>query len=267
MNILSHKNNSKPIGFFDSGVGGLSVYSKFKTILPKENTLYFGDLANMPYGNKTQTQLIGFARKILDFYSTKNVKAVVIACNTSSAQAYEFIKNDYNFMIYPIIQSCAKVIASMNYSKIGIFATQATVNSQVYTKEINKYNNTIKTVEIACPDWVPIVETGNYTDNSSVKAIKQHVDTMIQFRPQKIILGCTHYPYLMPLLKQLVPEDIFIDPAEIFVDYIKTDLEQNDLLNSSSVFGQEEFFVSAKPDEFIKSASLFYTPPKYPILV
>ena len=103
--------NNAPIGFFDSGVGGLSVYARFREILPNENTIYFGDLKNLPYGNKSQTELISFARNILDFFKTKGVKAVIIACNTSSALAYDAIKNDYDFKIYPIIQSCSKVIA------------------------------------------------------------------------------------------------------------------------------------------------------------
>ena len=97
--------NSYPIGFFDSGVGGLSVYARFREVLPQENTIYFGDLKNLPYGNKTKEELIGFARNILNFFRSKKVKAVVIACNTSSALAYETIKNEYDFKIYPIIQA------------------------------------------------------------------------------------------------------------------------------------------------------------------
>ena len=131
--------NNCPIGFFDSGVGGLSVYSCFKKALPCENTLYYGDIAHLPYGNKTKEELVGYARGILDFYKTQDVKAVVIACNTSSAQAYDVIKDEYDFRIYPIIQSCAKVIANQNINRIGVFATVATVNSGVYAKELKKY--------------------------------------------------------------------------------------------------------------------------------
>ena len=101
---------NSPIGFFDSGVGGLSVYARLKKLLPLEDTIYFGDLKNLPYGNKSKEELVYFAANILDFFKTKNVKAVAIACNTSSALAYDSIKNNYDFKIYPIIQSCAKVI-------------------------------------------------------------------------------------------------------------------------------------------------------------
>lgn len=248
-----------PIGFFDSGVGGLSVFARFRESLPNENTIYFGDLKNLPYGNKSQKDLIGFARNILDFFQTKNVKAVVIACNTSSALAYETIKNDYNFKIYPIIQSCAKIISSLGYRRVGIFATQGTVNSGAYKREITKYNPAIEVKEIACPNWVSIVE--GFLNNGA-EDIKQHVDEMMIFNPDKIILGCTHYPYLMNTLKEFAPQNLFIDPAKIFVEYIKNDLT----LNDSAQIGKEEFFVSANPDDFIKNAKLFYEVRKTPQL-
>ena len=251
---------SAPIGFFDSGVGGLSVYARFREILPAENTIYFGDLKNLPYGNKSQAELIGFAKNILDFFKTKNVKAVVIACNTSSALAYEAIKSDYDFKIYPIIQSCAKVISTMNLEKVGVFATLGTVNSGAYRREITKYNPNIEVKEIACPNWVSIVE--GIVENGEAD-IKQHLSEMMEFEPGKIILGCTHYPYLMNVLSQFVSEDLFIDPAKIFVDYIKDDIAKND----SKELGTEEFYVSANPESFVKNAELFYKLKSLPRLV
>ena len=105
--------NNSPIGFFDSGVGGLSVLSKFRELLPNENIIYYGDLKNLPYGNKSQAQIIGFSKKILDFFEKQNVKAVVIACNTSSALAYESVKDHYRFKLYPVLQTCAGVVSSL----------------------------------------------------------------------------------------------------------------------------------------------------------
>ena len=247
---------NSPIGFFDSGVGGLSVYSKFKKVLPSENTLYFGDLAHLPYGNKTQEELVSYARGILNFYKQKGVKAVVIACNTSSAQTYEKLKDNYNFKIYPIIQSCAKVIANFDVKRLGVFATSATVNSGVYTRELKKHNSTLEVKEIACPNWVDIVENGRYKDTSAQADIKSHLDTMMKFNPEKIILGCTHYPYLLPILREFAPNVEFIDPAEIFVNYIKNDMA--DILNDNVSSGSEEIFVSAKPENFVEHSKLFY---------
>lgn len=267
MSTSNHNNNpnSRPVGFFDSGVGGLSVYARFKQTMPQEDTLYFGDLANMPYGNKTRGELISFARDILDFFKEKDVKAVVIACNTSSAQAYDFVKNDYEFKIYPIIQSCARVIASYNYKSIGVFATEATVKSGAYTRELQKYNPTVSVHEISCPNWVPIVENNKYTEKSAIEDVKNQVDKMLEFSPDRVILGCTHYPYLMSLLKEFAPEELFIDPAAIFVDYIKSDLGKSGLLNQNG--GSEDFFVSANPESFKAHAKIFYQVKKLPFCV
>ena len=255
-----------PIGFFDSGVGGLSVFKRFREMLPLEDTIYYGDLKNLPYGNKTKEELVGFTRNILNFFSLKNVKAVVIACNTSSALAYESIKNDYDFKIYPIIQSCAEVIASMNLSKVGVFATLATVKSKAYKKEIEKHNAGILVNEIACPNWVSFVESGNLPDkNNFEQDIMVHINEMMKFAPDKIVLGCTHYPYLLPILTKFAPRDLFIDPAEIFVSFIKHDLSKLGLLGGGS--GISDFYVSANPDEFLKNSSIFYKLPTKPILI
>lgn len=282
MSTLNHKNSlhneysqlvgegrevkNLPIGFFDSGVGGLSVYARFRKLLPNENTLYFGDLANMPYGNKTKEQLIGYARHILDFYKEKKVKAVAIACNTSSAQAYDIVKDEYDFKIYPIIQSCAKIIAFSEASRIGVFATEATVNSGVYTKELRKYNQSLDVCEIACPTWVPIVESSSYTDEASKFSVKIQLDKMLEFQPDKIILGCTHYPYLLSLLKNYAPASLFVDPAEIFVQYIKDDLENAGLINCDKTTGSEQIFVSANPKSFMEHSRIFYTVKNLPTL-
>lgn len=264
-----------PVGFFDSGVGGLSVYARFKELMPFENTLYFGDLKNLPYGNKTREELIGYAENILNFFDKKGVKAVVIACNTSSAMAYEYIKNKYSFKIYPIIQSCAKVIAEMPVNKIGVFATVGTVKSSAYKQEILKYNPNLEILEIACPKWVSLVEgKDNDFDDIRVK-----IDEMIQSMqtsslnlskniltpPDKIILGCTHYPYLMNYLTKLLPEEIFIDPAKIFAKYIYEDLSNSGLLNKNG--GREEFFVSAAPESFVENARIFYDVKSIPVVV
>ncbi len=256
--------NSSPIGFFDSGVGGLSVYARFRKILPNENTIYYGDLKNLPYGNKTKDELVGFARKILNFFEAKKVKAVIIACNTSSALAYETIKNEYNFDIFPIIQSCAEVISSMNYKKIGVFATEGTVKSGAYKKEILKYNPEIEVKEIACPNWVSIVE-GINSNIDAINDIKKHMEEMLEFNPDKIILGCTHYPYLINDLTKYTQNTAFIDPAEIFVNYIK--LKLSDKLNIQNKIGTEEFFVSAQPETFIKNAQLFYSIKQLPEII
>ena len=259
-------NKNSPIGFFDSGVGGLSVYSRFKNLLPSENTVYYGDLKNMPYGSKTKDELLGFARRILDFMGENKTKAVVIACNTSSATVYDTIKNEYDFKIYPIIQSSAEVISKMDIKKVGVFATVATINSGAYKREIQKYNPDIEVIEIACPNWTNFVESGKTHSEECFEDIKFLMQKMKNAEPEKIILGCTHHPFLLPVLSKFAPTDRFIDPAEIFVEFIQKDLKKSGLLNDAKVNGKEQFFVSANPRDFVSNAKLFYEVKTLPVI-
>lgn len=260
-------NKNSSIGFFDSGVGGLSVYSLFKKSLPSENTLYFGDLKNMPYGNKSKDELLVFARRIVDFFKTQNVKAVVIACNTSSATVYDIIKNEYDFKIYPIIQSSAEVISKMNVKKIGVFATIATINSGAYKREIQKHNSDIEVIEHACPNWTSFVENGQINSPECLEDLKAHYEKISDSKPDKIILGCTHYPFLLPVLTKFADKETFIDPAKIFVDFIHEDLRKSNLLRISSEKGTEKFFVSTNPDDFVTNAKLFYEVKERPSII
>ena len=208
----------------------------------------------MPYGNKTKDELIGYGREILNFMRNKGVKAVVIACNTSSALAYETLKSEFNFPIFPIIQSCAEVIAKENLSKIGVFATVGTVSSGVCTKELQKYNPNLQVKEIACPDWVEIVEKGMINTQQARENVEKHMNEMMEFSPDKIILGCTHYPYLLSILENYAPRDKFIDPADIFTDYIGEHIQHNSLKN----IGTEDFYVSSSPNEFVQNAKQYH---------
>ena len=258
--------NANKIGFFDSGVGGLSVLACFRKVLPNENILYYGDTLHLPYGNKTKKELIGYAKNILNFMKSKNVKAVVIACNTSSAQAYDTIKNLYEFPIYPIIQCCAKNVGE-KYNRVGVFATEATVKSGKYSEELKKVNMHVEVKEVAAKNWVGIVEKKIDNIEQAKLKIQNEIAEMLEFKPDKIILGCTHYPYLLDEFEKYAPRDLFIDPAEIFVEYIRNDLEQKGLLNPSFECGTEDFFVSANPKEFVQNAKIFYKIKTLPTLV
>lgn len=241
-----------PIAFFDSGVGGLTVYKEVKKLLPNEDYLYFGDTINMPYGEKTQEELLQIARKIFDFFAAKGVKVVIMACNTTSAMTYEILKDDYDFKIYPIIQSVAKVISKLPIERLGVFATPATINSHAYAREINKLNPELKITEISCPAWVRIVEENRLNQPQSLLQIKERVEEMHTYNPEKIILGCTHYPYLTGIIKQFYPEKDLIDPAKYFAQFIKEDLVAN-----PNGAGTEHFYVSSNPENFMAASKLF----------
>ena len=259
-NTLNKTNN--PIAFFDSGVGGLTVFEKVKKLLPHENYLYFGDTKNMPYGEKTEEQLIQFADNIFKFFERKKAKAVVIACNTSSAVAYEKLKNNYNFKIYPIIQSVCSTLARLDVKKLCVIATPATIKSHTYSREIAKYNPNMQVIEIPAPNWVRIVEEHRINQPQSIEQVKEILEIAQSYSPDKIVLACTHYPYLMNILKKFMPEDKFIDPSVYFAQNIKNDLS---ILNDK--FEYEKFYVSADPENFKTASQLFYQLKELPELI
>lgn len=264
MSILK---NDLPIGFFDSGVGGLTVLKRLKDILPNENIIFFGDSAHIPYGEKTKEQLLKYSSDILELFYKKGCKAVVMACNTTSSLIYDDIKDLYDFRLYPVVQSVAKMLSELNVNRLGIFATKATINSMAYPNEIHKYNPDIKVFGQCCQNWVNIVEN-NLTDNpESIYCIAEDLNLMLKNNPDKIVLGCTHYPYLLPILSKFAPSDIFIDPSISFAKYIKADLSDANLLNNSANTPTEEFYVSSNPEQFKKSAKMFYNLEHAPILV
>lgn len=235
--------------------------------MPNENYIYYGDLKNSPYGEKTKEQLIQYAEDIFKFFLEKEVKCIVMACNTTSAMAYEALKDKYDVKVYPIVQACANVLSLLEIDRLGVFATPVTINSHIYKTEIHKYNKEMEVFELACPEWVKIVESGMQKDPSTRDFVKKYLDVMMKNAPEKIVLGCTHYPYLREVLSDVLGKDIFIDPSIIFSNYIKYDLEKHNMLNSSTENGSEEFFVSANPKEFQHAGSMFYDLKETPKLV
>jgi glutamate racemase len=259
MTILN-KNYDKhsPIAFFDSGIGGLTVLNKVKKILPNENFLYYGDTLHMPYGEKTKEELIEFSDKIFKFFEQKGCKAVVMACNTTSSVVYEEVKNKYNFRLYPIVQSVAKILSQMPIERLGIFATRVTISSGAYQKEICKYNENMKIFGQFCPQWVHIVEENSMNKPENIEIIKSDLDKMLKNNPEKIVLGCTHYPFLLDVLSKFASNDLFFDPAISFAQYIKDDLDKYNLLNDNSSQEFEKFYVSSNPQNFKTSSKMFY---------
>lgn len=256
----------KAIGVMDSGVGGLTVLKQLLNVMPSENYLYFGDTKNLPYGEKTKEQLIEIVKEIFAFFEKQNVKAVVLACNTTSATAYEELKDKYSFKIYPLIQTVSKcVVLDKSLDRIGVMATEATVNSQKYTSELKKNNPAVEVFEQACPKWVPIVEN-QIKDYDEKSVITGYLNSVLEFNPKKIILGCTHYPYLLDKLAKYAPQDLFINPAQLFANYIKQDLLKHNILNTDSS-GSVSYFASSEPDVFKKNAKLFLEIDSLPQLV
>ena len=242
-------------------------FSKLYKLLPNENFIYFGDTANVPYGTKTKEELLVITHKIMDFFAKRNVKSVVMACNTTSAVAYDTLKNDYDFKIYPLIQTACQKIAETGAKKIGILSTEATANSHAYKNNIQNFDKDITVFEHGCPKkWVEMVE--NHTQNlpENFDVIKENLTVLLEQNVDRIVLGCTHYPYLKDILVKISGKDIFIDPSEFFAESITNDIKSR-CPNSKPNQTEPEFYVSSSPKKFIQSAEIFYSLNKLPQLI
>lgn len=259
--------NDCPVGVFDSGVGGLTVLAELKNLLPCEKFIYFGDTLNVPYGTKTPEELEFFVDKIMNFFIEKNVKAVVIACNTVSAVLYGKMLTKYNIPIYPVLQTSVKLIASsVKANSIGVLATETTVKSHAYKKEIEKLMPGTKVFEHACPGrWVEIAEENAPINDENRKIIFEHLNEILKHNPEKILSGCTHYPYLTRFFELFADKEIFLNPAVYCAKFVAKDLKNKNLLSDKD-FAADEFYVSSNPEKFQKSAQLFYNLKEKPLL-
>lgn len=265
--MTTSRNNNSPIAFFDSGIGGLTVLNKVKQILPNENFLYYGDTLHMPYGEKTKEELLEYSHNIFKFFEQQGAKAVVMACNTTSSVIFEDVKDKYNFKLYPIVQSVSKILAELNVKNLGIFATKATIESCAYQNEIAKYNSKINVFGQYCSKWVHIVEENSMDNPENIDIIKSDFEKMMLNSPDKVVLGCTHYPFLINILTKFGPRDLFIDPAISFAEFIKADMAKSDLLCSDNKNPYEKFFVSSNPILFKNSSKMFYDVKELPELL
>jgi glutamate racemase len=250
-------NDNRPIGVFDSGVGGLTVLKKLVQEMPNEDYIYFGDTARVPYGEKTKDQLIGFSREILDWYKKNNVKMVLMACNTSSSVALDAVKNDYDFPILGLIRPAAEYTAKLEMKRIGIIATSATIKSNAYKTAINNIDPDKEIFQVPCPGLVEIVESGKVDSQESIELVSKYIKPLIENKAEKIILGCTHYPYFSDIINKLTNKtDILIDPGTYITIAAKEKLNKIGTNNSSK--GSIQYFVSSNPEIFVQVGHKFF---------
>lgn len=241
------------MGIFDSGVGGLTVVKAFLEQLPGEDFIYFGDTAHVPYGNKTQQQLLQYARDIMHFFISRGVKAVLVACGTHSSVTLPFIKDDYPIPMVGMVKAGARAACrSTSSNRIGVMATQATVNSHAYSRAIRDINHTCQVFEVACPRFVPLVEAGQLVGEELEMAARQYTLPLLQENIDTLVLGCTHYPFLSPVIAELIGEVCLLDPATEAVAELKAILAGNNLLKDSDSNSQAEFLVSGDEASFAR---------------
>ena len=203
--------NNRPIGVFDSGLGGLTVLKYLLKKLPSHNFIYLGDLANLPYGNKSQDRIIDYSIKCSKFLQSKNVSSIIVACNTASSLAFQEIqKHIPNIPIFNVIDPCVDRVVQSDSKKIGVLGTEKTIASNIYAQLINQINKNIHIYNKACPLFVPIVEEGLEDSAIARHTIKHYLYDMKAEKVDKIILGCTHYPILLKSLNNFFNNNIEI---------------------------------------------------------
>ncbi len=246
--------DDRPIGIFDSGVGGLTSINAFSEVLPNESIVYFGDTARAPYGNKSPRTVRAFSREIADFLVKQGAKILVAACNTSSSIALDHIRKEHpDIPVIGVIKPCAAKIAAecTDENSIGVIATPVTVDSRAYETEIRLLAPKFNVHAQACPAFVPIIESGAFRTPAMDAAISHSLDDFIRnYAVDTLVLGCTHYPLIRPNIEKLYPQLRIIDPSVALAEEAKRLLTEKDML-ASDWQGTRTFYASDMSSKFL----------------
>lgn len=251
------KMRNRPIGFLDSGVGGLSVVKEVMKRLPNENILFIGDSARNPYGNRTESEVIQYSKELSRFLMNKKIKMLVIACNTATAAALDVLKQELDIPVIGVIEPGSQMaVASNQNNEIGVIGTVRTIASNEHLKQIRQLNPQANVHTLAVPKFVDIVENNDLTSDYAKSVIKEELKALKSTEIDTLILGCTHYPLLETLIQDYLGENVhLVDPAiattELIVDY----LTKNKLNNLNTEQSTDSiFYTTAESEKFEKIA-------------
>ncbi len=261
-----------PIGIFDSGYGGLTILHGIRQLLPQYDYLYLGDNARTPYGNRSFEVVYEFTRQAVVKLFQMGCHLIILGCNTASAKALRTIQQhdlpnlDPNRRVLGIIRPTAEVIGSLTHSRhVGIFATEGTIKSESYDLEIHKLFPDIQVTGVACPFWVPLVEYNEADSPGADYFVKKRIDQLMRLDPQidTIILGCTHYPLLLPKIHKYIPRGIrIISQGEYVAGSLQTYLEHHaDIKQRCTKDGKVHYLTTENPENFKEQAQLFLHEP------
>ena len=244
--------NSKPIGVFDSGLGGLTVVREIRRQLPGEAIVYFGDLARLPYGPKSTVQIQRFSLENTEFLLRKGIKALVIACNSSASAAFQMLKRRSRVPLVSVIEPAAEeAVRKTRSGRIGVIGTSATIESGVYEAALRKRHSGVRVFTQSCPLFVPLVEEGWLDGGVAERVIEKYLAPLAKKRIDTLILGCTHYPILRREIQAcLGPAVELVDSAAPTVKRIEALLEDEGLLSGKKIGGKFQVFVSDLPRSF-----------------
>ena len=246
--------DNRPIGMFDSGCGGLTVLKEYIKEMPNENFIYYGDTAHLPYGDKSKEKIIEFSKNIVEFLINKDVKMIIIACGTASAQAFDELKKTYDIPIKNIIEPTASSIVDEN---IGVIATKGTIKSNAWENAILKYNSNANVTSVACPLFVPIVEEGFAKTPIATYAVKEYLSKFNNKKISSLILGCTHYPIIEDEIKKEIGDKVnLINVWVLSAKDTKKYLIENNIAANLENIGTQEFYASDDFETFKENAKV-----------
>ncbi|MCB0012434.1 MAG: glutamate racemase [Anaerolineales bacterium] len=239
--------SAQPIGIFDSGVGGLSVWRHIRQQLPQEQLLYYADQGHVPYGPRPAGEILTFARQITDFLLARNAKLIVIACNTATAAALKQLRLDYPAVPFVGMEPAVKPGAQQTRTGVvAVLARAGTFQSQQYANLMERFGRGITLLEDPCLGLVEQIETGATASAATRALLADIVNPMLAAGADTFILGCTHYPFIEPLLRELVGTAVIIDPAPAVARQVERRLDELDLL-AANLSGADQFFTSGDP--------------------
>ena len=249
MSVQPIKSNEKPIAVFDSGVGGISVLKHIHTLLPSEQLLYVADSKYAPYGNKTATDIQARCFEIADFLITQNAKALVVACNTATAAAIDVMRMKYTLPIIGMEPAVKPAAAATKNGIIGVLATTGTLKSAQFAGLLESYGRNVKVVTQACVGLVECVERGELNTASTKALIQQYTAPLLAEGADTIVLGCTHYPFVKDVIREIVGEAIsIIDTGSAVAKQLKRQLEEKGLLSTSTEIAEVTFNTNSEAE-------------------
>ncbi len=249
----------KPIGVFDSGIGGLTVVKRLASVLPRESIVYFGDTARVPYGSKSNATVIEYSIQNTNFLLHKNVKAVVVACNTASSVAIPELRKRFTVPIIGVILPGADMAyKETRNGKIGVIGTRATISNAAYSNAIKEIGNHIEVFEKACPLFVPIAEEGWTHHKATYEIAEEYLKELKEKGIDTLVLGCTHYPILADVIQEVIGKDVkLIDSGIATAEVVRNEINRIGLETNSAVPGNLDLYVSDVPTTFKQVAELF----------
>lgn len=249
--------DNRPIGIFDSGVGGLTVVSEFLKILPNEEIIYFGDTARVPYGSKSKQTIEKFSIQNVNFLLSKNVKAIVVACNTVSSNCYDELTARFSIPFVEVVEPGAReCLRNTENNIVGVIGTERTIESGAYEKHLKTLNPNIQVYSKSCPLFVHLAEEGWVNNSVAASTAEIYLQELIDRDIDSLILGCTHYPLLTEVIKKTVGYVKIINPAKETALTMKNLLESRNLLNETSTETSHTFYVSDNTKKFNKICNL-----------